>query len=318
MFAVQVIARTVRRWPRIKRALRRTGVVLVMATASGLIVAVGLAAAGDGGNWSTWRVGDPPARAIALSASDGSLTTARALGWLLAVGIRPTSAGTTRSFDNVRQLTLDETLARDGAGKPLASVSFNVDSNRLRELVRFERGLDLTTVSLARDDVSPASLSYLATLGISAASGAPEVTWDEGMNAWQARWTRQIAGVPAPDDFLAVWIFANGQLRAVVDIASGFAPTPATLLSAQNARDIVQTFLEKAPGEHQIAADAAYLQWVHRNDFVNPALSDAEDPMLSLVFVVPYRISVPTGEEGRGVVWVDAGSGELVGGGSVT
>jgi hypothetical protein len=294
------------------------GAATVLVLAFAWVAWVTLASATEPPAWTTWRVGDPARVPVTVPSADAAAATARATSLLRALGIEPASVATARSLDQVRQLTIDTSIGRDAAGEPLATLIVDVDTDGVRTLVRFARGMTASGQPLATGDVAPLAVGFLGVAGISPPDGRALVSWDEGMDAWWALWPRQIGGIAAPDDFTAVWIFPTGQVRAISNIVSTVAPTPAAVISQADAQATVKAFLDGAPGSFAAMAGTPYLEWEHANDFANPALPDAPDPTLSMVYVVPYQISLSGDEKSEGVLWVDAASGEIVGGGAVT
>lgn len=266
--------------------------------------------------WPGWNVGDVAGQRIAMTDTDSASIRARTDRLLDALAIRPHAIEVTRSFDRVVQRTIDSATGFDLAGKPIVSVDWDAGDAHLRALTRYLRDVRVSASRVGRDDAVRSAERYLERAGLSGRSGDPQVSWDQGMDSWQALWMRRIAGIPAPEEAVSVWVLADGQLRALSDISSEFGSAIPSI-SPSDAQAAVRGLLRRTLADGSLIVGAAHLEWRHPNDFVDPALPDSPDPVLRLVYVVPYAITRSASERVEAVLWVDAATGDLAGGGAI-
>ena len=156
-------------------------------------------------------------------------------------------------------------------------------------------------------------------VGVTVPDGHPTVAWDQGMEAWQVGWPRLVGGVPVPTDFVAVWIYPGGQVKAITDIKTPLDVAPASLIPADAAIAAVRGYFDAVGATSKLAAVGDPVkEWRQPNAFVDPSQPAAPASHARMVWAVPYTVNVAAGEQAHGVLWVDAGSGKLVGGSDVS
>ena len=238
-----------------------------------------------------WRAGDPAARAVSVSASNLAVTTAVASDLMRHAGIATASVTSSRTFDNVTQLTLDTSIGSDARGRPVATVIVDATTGKLRTLINFSYDSTIAGPNPPPNVVALAR-TFLGDFGLEAAANPPQVSWDEGMEAWQAIWVRSIGGYVAPTNFVSAWINPSGTLKAVSDIESPNLPVPLTQVSASTAQSIVRATLmsSAASTSRTLTIGTPTIEWRPANNFIDPTLPDAPALALQLVFTVPYSL----------------------------
>jgi hypothetical protein len=261
-----------------------------------------------------WRVGQPMDVPVQVSAAALDAAKTRAIGLLRAAGVHATRFETTRAHNPFDEATQDTTVALDARGRALATLTQDVDRGAIRSLVRFDH------LGASRGGNPTAALAdaaaILTSVGIAVPGAGPEVTWDDGMGAWMVAWRRFVDGSPVPEDGLTVWVTPERQLRAIgnqsTEVSRG-----RTSLDEATARSRVKVFLDGNAITRQAKLGTTMLEWRQPNDFLEPSMPDSPAPIIRLVYAVSYAIDLPSGLHSEGVLWVDAETGELVGGSDV-
>jgi hypothetical protein len=261
-----------------------------------------------------WRVGQPMDVPVQVSAAALDAAKGKAFGLLTAAGVHAATFETTRAHNQFEEATQDTTVALDAQGRALATLTQDVDRGSIRSLVRF----DSLGASRGGDPAAaPAeAASILSSVGIDVPTATAEVAWDDGMGAWMVSWRRFVDVVPVPADGLTVWVTPQGQLRAIGNQNTEVSRGPRSLDEA-TARRRVKAFLNGNAIARQAKLGTAVLEWRQPNDFVEPSLPDSPAPTIRLVYAVSYVIDLASGQHSEGVLWVDAESGDLVGGSDV-
>ena len=260
-----------------------------------------------------WHAGDPGTSPITVSAQVASALDARAADLFGRLDIHVATLQSVREHDNFRQLVQDRTVGLDGDGKPVAEVAFD-ETGALRNLVNYRRPVASSNVSQAA--APQATARVLATVGLHA-SGQPIVSWDSGMEAWSIQWPRRVAGYPVPTDALVIWILSDGGVRAISAIETPLQTVPAMIVPADQVVASVDHLLTARIGSPHVLG-APSLEWRQANNFADPSLPDAPSPVAQLVWSVPFTVTLSPDEQLEGAFWVDAGSGDLVGGTTVS
>jgi hypothetical protein len=159
--------------------------------------------------------------------------------------------------------------------------------------------------------------AHLRGFGVTAPAREPTVEWDPGMTAWQVSWPRVIDGVEALGDRLTVHVHKGGQLKAFRIFETPHAAAPLFRIEPAQATAAVQRWarslsLERFAG---FRMEPPELAWVSGNGFADLDKPQLEEPLLRLAYVV--RISYrPDGwaSDHLTEMYVDAGSGQLIGG----
>lgn len=260
-----------------------------------------------------WRAGDPGASPISLSTQVTGALDARAADLFGRLDIHAASLQSIRERDNVRQLVEDRTVGLDANGKPVAEVAFD-ETGALRNLVNYRRPVDSSFTSQAA--TPQAAAIVLTTVGLHA-SGQPLASWDSGMEAWAFQWPRHAAGYPVPTDALVVWILSDGAIRAISAIETPLQAVPAVIVPADQVVASTDQLLTTRMGSPHVLG-APSLEWRQANNFADPSLPDAPSPVAQLVWSIPFTVTLSPDEQIAGAFWVDAGSGDLVGGTTVS
>jgi hypothetical protein len=261
-----------------------------------------------------WRVGQPMEVPVRIAAAALDAARGKGIGLLTAAGVHAATFETTRALNQFEGATQDTTIALDAGGRALATLTQDVDRGSIRSLVRFD---DLGASRGGDPAAAPATAtSILRSVGIDVPTASPEVAWDDGMGAWMVAWHRFVDGVLVPEDGLTVWLTPQGRLRAIgnqnTEVSGGRRS-----LDEPAARGRVKAFLDGNPIARQATLGAAALEWRRPNDFVEPSLPDSPAPSIRLVYAVSYAIDLSNGLHSEGVLWVDAESGDLVGGSDI-
>jgi hypothetical protein len=263
-----------------------------------------------------WRAGEAAEQAVPLApATRGTLgRRAEALG--RALGIPGRAGGTNRVFNRVEARTLDEVDLVSADGRATGHVKLDATTGVLRSAVHLDwrAGYDVQAVGLAAAPRHAARIA--AAAGVAVPGTRPTTAWDDGMTAWHVRWKRTISGVPATGG-TSVWVFPGGQVKAIAVSEPAAEAAPDSTVDAAHASEAVRAYVVRHGIDRfrALAFDAPALRWVAGNDFVTIDKADAPEPTLRLAWVVRFRYDVPGWRLPHQVeLYVDAGSGELIGG----
>jgi hypothetical protein len=260
-----------------------------------------------------WHAGDPGISPITVSAQVIGALNARAADLFGRLDIHVATLQSVRERDNVRQMVEDRTVGLDANGKPVAEVAFD-ETGALRNLVNYRRPVDSANVS--QPAAPQAAVRVLATVGLHA-SGQPQASWDSGMEAWAFQWPRHAAGYPVPTDALVVWILSDGGVRAISAMETPLQAVPALIVPADQVVAFTDHLLATRMGSPHVLGTPS-LEWRQANNFADPALPDAPSPVAQLVWSIPFTVILSPDEQIAGAFWADAGSGELVGGTTIS
>ena len=263
-----------------------------------------------------WRAGEPPEQPVPLAAATRGAVERRAEALGRALGIAGRAGETNRVFNRIEARALDEVDLVTADGRATGHFKLDAATGVLRSAVHVDwrAGYDAQTVRRAAAQRHAARIA--ATAGVTVPSDQPTTTWDDGMTAWHVRWGRAISGVPALGG-TSVWLFPGGQLKAIAVSEPATAPAPASTVDAARASEAVRDYVARNDIDRfrALSFDAPVLRWVAGNDFVTTEKADAPEPTLRLAWVVRFRYEVPGWRLPHQVeLYVDAGSGELIGG----
>jgi hypothetical protein len=303
-----VLIRVRRRSP-----LTLLGAVLILSIAWALTQATAHAGAIVPG----WRSGEAIDQSIGTTPADASASTARATGYLKALGIIANRASTSRALDRTTGRTLDTTVALGKNERPVATVKFDVGRGKIQSVVRFA-WQDGPIV--ARGDAVSAEAKgrgFLKKLGLDTDAKAAVVSWDDGMQSWLVTWPRTIGGFAAPGNSTSVWVDASGDFRAASSIETATDAAPANPIAPADALARAKGFLSGNPISARARLGQPTLEWRQPNNFLDPAQPDAIRAPMRLVYAVPYEIPVDGQRTGKGELWLDAADNHLVGGAAI-
>ena len=281
---------------------------------AGLILA--LAAAASAGAPDVRQPGEPMIVPMELGATEraGVLDRARAL--TSALGIPGEAAEPHRAFEALDRVVVDEVAVRDGAGRATAVIRTDAGRGDVRSPVRLDWSHEADRALVDERNVPGHAIRFAMLAGITTPDALPDVAWDDSMRAWRVSWARSIDGFPVAGDGLTVWVYRGGQLAALKRIETPAAAAPFVRVGPDVAVEAARGWVERAgiPSQASTVTGAPELAWVRPNDFVTRGGADDTDAGLRLVFRVELEIRPGRGVLQRVILFVDAGTGALVGG----
>ena len=268
-----------------------------------------------GGAPDGWRAGQDPRRPLPLSAADAAQARARAAALGRALGLAGQPEDPARELDRFAGREIDSTALSDH-GRRTAVMIHDVASGRVRAVANLAWRPEDDRPLLDRAGVAVAARGLAAAAGVRAPAAAPAIQWDEASDAWEARWPRIVEGVPIPSNDLVVRVRRSGQLASLSAPESPLAAAPPSRIPAARAEAVARAFATTHGLERlgKLTVSAQGLAWVEANAYVDPGAADAPDPTLRLCQVV--RLTLPPAADGPRLIelYVDAGSGDIVGG----
>jgi hypothetical protein len=281
---------------------------------AGLILALAAAASADAPD--VRRPGEPMIVPMELGAAERAHVLDRARALTGALGIPGEAAEPHRAFEALDRVVVDEVAVRDGDGRATAVIRTDAGRGDVRSLVRLDWSHDADR-ALVDERTVPGHARHFAMLaGITTPDAPPDVAWDDAMRAWRVSWSRTIDGFPVAGDGLTVWVYRGGQLAALKRIETPAAAAPLVRVGPDVAVEATRGWAERAgiPSRALTVTGAPELAWVRPNDFVTRGGADDTDAGLRLVFRVELEIRAGGGVLQRVILFVDAGTGALVGG----
>lgn len=262
------------------------------------------------------QAGDPLVRPMELDVSEQALIRSRASAVARAVGIAGDPATPTRKFLALDHIVVDEVAIKQADGTVQAVLRFDADRGLVRSLVRigWTRADDQARVNAAS---APAAAGrFSAALGLSAA-GSPGAAWDDTMRAWRVSWPRRVDGIAAPGEGLTTWVYPGGRLAALRRIETPAAAAPLVRIAPEQAQAAARDWAARAgiPAAMLTVSGPATLAWVPPDDFTTNGGADVTEARLYLAYVVPFTLRPANGDTRFMTIFVDAGSGAVIGGG---
>jgi hypothetical protein len=290
---------------------------LTLLATLGLLVVTACAGSARADRVAGWRVGEPHERVMPLASEERVRAVTEADRWAALLDLNATVLKTRRAEDVwLREVSEIVELA-DATGRIAAIIRIDPATRHVRSVARVDwaPAFDEPRVDAATADVK--ARAHLRGFGVTAPAAEPTVEWDPGMTAWQVSWARVIDGVSALGDRLTVHVHKGGQLKAFRIFETPHAAAPLFRIEPAQATAAVQRWarslrLERFAG---FRMEPPELAWVSGNGFVDPDKPQLEEPLLRLAYVV--RISYrPEGwaSDHLTEIYVDAGSGQLIGG----
>ena len=209
-----------------------------------------------------------------------------------------------------RNQQFDETVDADSTGKQVSDIRFDLTGRVLSaaSLVGPRQGAQQVDQATAQAKAEAAARALGMPL-----VGPMAINADPSTGGWSVRWDRFENGVPVIGDSTTCYVLPDGEIQGISFSSKDLAPQPASLLSAQQANEVVTANLISA-GEKQQAINimSTSLAWVQPNSTLDPTVaSDPTSPM-QLVWVVTLSRTSDTSK--LIFVYIDAGSGSLRGG----
>ncbi|MFI5254426.1 MAG: hypothetical protein ACHQ15_03075 [Candidatus Limnocylindrales bacterium] len=262
------------------------------------------------------RPGEALVRPMDLAVGEQAAIRSRAGTVARALGISGAAGSPTRRYEALDHAVIDEVAIERPDGGRLAVLRFEADRGSLRSFVRlgWSRDDDATRVSLATAPTAAARFS--AAAGMAAATAPPEAAWDAAMRAWQVTWPRVLDGLPAPGEGLTVWVYPGGRLAALRRIETPAASAPLLRVTPEQAQAAATAWATAAgiPPGILDPDGAPALAWVPPNDFASTGGADVTEARLHLAYLAQFTIHLPNGDVHEMLVFVDAGSGTVIGG----
>ncbi len=263
-----------------------------------------------------WTVRDPLWSPLPQSTAQASAAEARAVAIARALGIQGTPSAPTRERDMLRGVDYDrvEFLAPSG---DTTVMELNPETHAPIAIVRLgpPRADGPATVTAA---TAPARARAIAALlGLTLPQASPSVRWQPGLEAWEITWGREIDGHPAPGEGTVIDVSASGEFQSVTVTGTPAAPAPESPVPPARAAEVARAFAvqRQIAGRPGFSQSEPELIWVRPNNFLDPSLSDAPEPLLRLAYAVTFRYEAMAGDEPHQVVlWISAADGALLGG----
>lgn len=278
------------------------------------IVALLALGAGAGQAADPFRAGGRSTRAIAATAGHLVQAEARAKALTAALAIPAVSHRATRLDDRFEHRTYDEVASFDGHGREIAISRFDLDGTVAMAVAlgwQPRGGRPLDSPGAARSAIAVARAAGLAVTGQS------EVRASAGAGGWAVAWQRRVGGVPVRGDGIRISLWPDGSFHGLSRSERPLAAAPARSLTPAEARSIGGRFATERFGTAagDIRVTGLDRSWLTPNDMFGPAGSDAPAATLRLAWVVRFETRGALAERLRSVeLWLDAGTGALLGG----
>ena len=263
-----------------------------------------------------WRAGEPPEQPVPLAAAPRGAVERRAEALGRALGIAGRAGGANRVFNRIEARALDEIDLVAADGRATGHFKLDAATGALRSAVHLDWRAAYDARAVGRAAAPRHASRIAAAAGVAVPADPPTTTWDDGMTAWHVHWARSVSGVPAMGG-TSVWLFPGGQVKAIAVSEPAIEPAPASTVDATRASEVARDYVARNGIDRfeALSFDAPVLRWVAGNDFVATEKADAPEPTLRLAWVVRFRYEVPGWRLPHQVeLYVDAGSGELIGG----
>jgi hypothetical protein len=289
-------------------------VALLVAVVGALVAGVGHMA--DGKVPDLRRPGEPLVQSMVLAGSELDLVVGRARAVARALGIPGEADVPRRRFEALDRSVIDEVALRQSDGRILAVIRLDADRGGVRSLVRIGWSADDDQAQIVAATAAAAASRYAQAAGFSTPMTVPLADWDETMRAWQVTWPRLIDGVPAPGEGLTVWVYRGGRLAALRRIETPAASAPLLRIAAERAQHVAISWAIGAgiPEAALSSSLAPTLAWVAPDDFASRGGADATEARLYLVYSIQLTIHAPGGDTRELLLFIDAGSGAIIGG----
>jgi hypothetical protein len=136
------------------------------------------------------------------------------------------------------------------------------------------------------------------------------------MRAWRVSWPRLIEGIAAPGEGLTLWVYPGGRLAAMRRIETPAASAPLLRIAPDRAKRAARAWAAGAGIPDGILTVAATppLAWVAPDDFASRGGAEATEARLYLAYTVQLTVRPPGGDVREVLLFVDAGSGAVIGG----
>lgn len=270
--------------------------------------------AGPGQAADPFVAGGRSSRPVAAQADQLARAESRARALTAALGIPGTSHRATRLDDRFEHRVYDEVTSFDGDGREVAISRFELDGTVAMAVGlgwRPGTGRAVDSVDVVRPAVAVTRAAGLAV------SGQPEVRSSAGSSGWSIAWTRRADGAPVRGDGVRVLLWPDGSFHGLTRSDRPLATVPARTINAGEARATAESHAVTLFGAAHAEARIISVEraWIAPNDTFGPAGPDAPAATLRLAWIVRFESRGALAERLRMVeLWIDAGSGSLLGG----
>jgi hypothetical protein len=281
-------------------------------TAALLLVACTGATAQDRG----WSVQDPLWTALPQSNAQAGAAQARAVAIARALGIPGAPSVVRRERDLMQSVDYDLVEFVSAAGDQ-AQMRLDPETHAPMAIVRLGPP-DPNEPTVLAESTAPGRAREIATeLGLPVPSSAPAVRWDPGLETWAVTWDRVIDGYPVQGDGVVIDLTRGGRLKDLSATVTPSAPAPARPIPPGRASEIAKSYAADRQWRslRGFTQSDPSLTWVRANNFLDPAKSDAPEPLLRLAYAVTFSFVAVDGDEPHQVlIWISATDGALLGG----
>jgi hypothetical protein len=303
---------------RITRFLRRLPFPPALALPVALIaMTAGLRPPSQAADAQLWSAGDRAA--VGAPASDPIAGTARARAGAMerALGLEVAADRSVSVVaDRFHGVIVDEITYRDGRSRPIGIVRLS-EQGVLLSAVRLGYRESFAQGSLSRDAAISRAVALARELDVDLFGADPGARPTMNGAMWTITWPRTVGGLPVDGDGVTVRLWRSGDLHSVTVSERPLSP-PTTTIGADRARASLDALLpDLVSGERRGDGSVGdgTLHWVAPNDRYRPSGADAPAPVLRLAYVFVMRFGGPSAALVRAVTfWIDAETGELIGG----
>lgn len=279
------------------------------------VLAVGAAQLAAASTPQTQSGSAPATTRVPVSASEDARLFARATQVGLALGF-PTAAQhvSEHVIDGLEQTEYDEVTAANASGYALWKMRFHAS---IGLLVAGRLDLLVPPVSTTGQAEAVVLATQAATAVGEDVTGAPSVSVEVASGGWAVQWSRVVGAIPVLGDGIFVRIWPDGRIASVANRRHPLAAQPAVVMQASDAERVVSQYLTAHFPGQEFQTASAVLEWVGPNGAFDASRPIVSDWLLRLAWVVPVTPTGPTSLNSRVIVlYVDAGSGALLGGDS--
>jgi hypothetical protein len=279
-------------------------------------MALTLRGASDASDLHRWTAGEPVSLPSAASPTVAEHVEARADAFAKALGLDLASRRVAVVDDRFHDRTADEVTYLDARGRPIGLVRLASTGPSL-SAVRFAYQDRFATGSLSAAAAEVQARALVTTVGISIPIGTPVVRVGMNGSLWVIAWPRTVGGIPVDGDGVTLRIWRSGDVHSV-SVTERDLSAPAHSIGTDQARAALDQLLPRlVSGDRRGDGSLRELgvRWVAANDRYRPDGADAPSPVLRLAYVFEMRFGGSSAELIRAVTfWIDAETGELIGG----